>query len=92
MVAAGMGMLSFDVKTAYNGVLADAAAFNQRVKLVRLGIGTAEPERMYNSVTASHNALTQAGIKHMFCESRGPAHEWLTWRRSLNEFAPLLFK
>jgi enterochelin esterase family protein len=24
--------------------------------------------------------------------SPGTAHEWLTWRRSLREFAPLLFK
>ena len=25
-------------------------------------------------------------------ESPGTDHEWLTWRRSLREFAPLLFK
>jgi hypothetical protein len=24
--------------------------------------------------------------------SDGTAHEWQTWRRSLHEFAPLLFK
>ncbi len=27
----------------------------------------------------------------MFYESPGTAHEWLTWRRCLHEFAPLLF-
>ena len=37
-------------------------------------------------------ALTQAGIKNVFFESAGTAHEWLTWRRCLYEFAPRLFK
>jgi S-formylglutathione hydrolase FrmB len=37
-------------------------------------------------------ALQNAGIKSVFYESPGTAHEWLTWRRSLREFAPLLFK
>jgi enterochelin esterase family protein len=38
-------------------------------------------------------ALKAKGIKHIvYSESQGTAHEWLTWRRALNEFAPLLFK
>src|SRR5262249_43943106 len=32
-----------------------------------------------------------AGIKNVYYESPGTAHEWLTWRRCLHEFAPLLF-
>jgi len=39
-----------------------------------------------------HQALEHAGIKHVYYESPGTAHEWLTWRRSLHEFAPLLFQ
>ncbi len=88
---AGMGG-QFEVKTAFNGVLADAAAFNKRVKLVWIGIGTKEPERMYASVHNFHEALTQAGIQHVYYESPGTSHEWLTWRRDLNEFAPRLFR
>ena len=89
----GIGMgAPFDAKTAYNGVLADAAAFNKRVKLVWVGIGTTEPERMYQSVNTFHKALTEAGIKHVYWESPGTSHEWLTWRRDLHEFAPLLFR
>jgi len=87
----GMGG-QFDPKTSYNGVLADAAAFNKRVKLVWIGIGTTEPERMYVSVNNFHKALTQAGIQHVYYESPGTSHEWLTWRRSLYEFAPRLFR
>ena len=87
----GMGG-PFDAKTAYNGVLADAAAFNKRVKLVWIGIGKKEPERMYASVHSFHETLTQAGIEHVYYESPGTSHEWLTWRRDLYEFAPRLFR
>ncbi len=87
----GMGG-QFDAKTAYDGVLADAAAFNKRVKLVWIGIGTKEPERMYQSVHSFHEALTQAGIQHVYYESPNTSHEWLTWRRSLYDFAPRLFR
>jgi enterochelin esterase-like enzyme len=81
----------FDVKTAHGGVMADADAFNKKVKVLWLGIGTTEPQRMYESVKNYHEALEKAGIKHVYYESPGTSHEWLTWRRCLNEFAPLLF-
>ncbi|MBK7133034.1 MAG: esterase [Bacteroidales bacterium] len=81
-----------DVNKDYNGVLADAAAFNKKVKLLWIGIGTAEAQNMYKAVNGFHLALSAAGIKHVYYESPGTDHEWLTWRRSLNEFAPLLFK
>ena len=70
----------------------DAAAFNEKVKLVWLSIGTTESERFQTSVKNYRAALEQAGIKAGFHESPGTAHEWQTWRRSLREFAPLLFK
>jgi hypothetical protein len=40
----------------------------------------------------SVDALKAAGINSVFYVSPNTAHEWLTWRRSLHEFAPLLFK
>ena len=87
----GFGGAPFDPKTAHGGVMADAAEFNGKVRLLWLGIGTAEPQRMYDSVKKYHEALEKAGIKHVYYESPGTSHEWLTWRRSLHEFAPLLF-
>jgi enterochelin esterase family protein len=36
--------------------------------------------------------LEKAGVKYVFFSSPGTAHEWLTWRRDLNDFAPRLFK
>lgn len=86
------GNNSFDQKTAFNGVFADAAAFNKKVNLLWLGVGTAEPERMHTGIVAFHEALVKAGIDVKFYESPGTAHEWLTWRRDLNLFAPLLFQ
>jgi enterochelin esterase-like enzyme len=86
----GFGGAPFDPKTAHNGVMADAGAFNKKVRLLWLGIGTAEG-RMYDSVKNYHEVLEKAGIKHVYYESPGTAHEWLTWRRCLHEFAPLLF-
>ena len=82
------GRGGFDPKTASDGVFADAAAFNKKVKLLFLGIGSMEGP---GTKTFSEQ-LTQAGIKNVYYESPGTAHEWLTWRRSFKEFAPLLFR
>jgi len=80
-----------DITKMYNGVWADAQAFNNKVKLVYISIGTDEPERMYQGVNNFHKELEKAGIKHVYYESPGTSHEWLTWRRSLKQFASLLF-
>jgi enterochelin esterase-like enzyme len=78
---------SFDPKTSNNGVFADAHAFNQKVKVLFLGIGSTEGPRTKNF----SEQLTKAGIRNVYFESPGTAHEWLTWRRCLNDFAPRLF-
>ncbi|PPK88474.1 enterochelin esterase family protein [Neolewinella xylanilytica] len=76
----------------YDGVWADADAFNDRVKVMYVSIGTDEPERMYQGVNAFHGMLEDAGIDHVYYESPGTGHEWQTWRRSLRQFASLLFE
>jgi enterochelin esterase family protein len=82
------GRGGFDPKTSSDGVFADAAAFNKKVKVLFLGIGSVEGP---GTKTFSEQ-LTQAGIKNVYYESPGTAHEWLTWRRCFREFAPLLFR
>ncbi len=82
------GRGEFDPKTSDNGVYADAAAFNKKVKVLFLGIGTEEGPR----TKAFSEALTNVGIHNVYFESPGTAHEWLTWRRCLYDFAPRLFK
>jgi enterochelin esterase family protein len=88
----GAGFGSTDIKTAYSGAFADPDAFNKKVNVFFVGIGTMEPDRMRSGVLSFHHALDQAGVKHVFYESPGTAHEWQTWRRDLHEFAPLLFQ
>jgi enterochelin esterase-like enzyme len=41
---------------------------------------------------ADAEALKKAGINSVFYVSPLTAHEWQSWRRSLREFAPLLFR
>ena len=80
-----------DPKADYNGVFADPAAFAKKVSVLYLGVGTQEPERMRTGLLRLHTALNEAGIKHVFYESPGTDHEWQTWRRNLQDFAPRLF-
>ncbi len=73
----------------YNGAFADAAKFNKKVKLFFISNGTVEG----NSPLIAGEILKKAGINNIVVyQSPGTAHEWLTWRRSLNQFARLLFK
>jgi enterochelin esterase-like enzyme len=84
-------MRNFDLKTSMNGVLADPASFNKRVKLFWIGAGTGEVA-LHEAASQLHKSLDAAGIKHVFYESAGTSHEWQTWRRSLHDFVPRLFK
>jgi enterochelin esterase family protein len=81
-----------DLKTAFNGALADPAAFQKKVHLLWIGVGTEEPAQMHASIVKLNDALTEANIKHIFYESPGTSHEWQTWRRDLKDFAPRLFR
>jgi len=89
--AGGGGGRGFDLKTAYGGVFADAAAFNRKVHVFWFGAGTVETTQ-HDAAKARVQALNDAGIKAIFVESPGTAHEWQTWRRALHDFAPRLFR
>lgn len=80
-----------EVPGGFNGLLGDPAGFARQVNVLFVSVGGAEGG--LNSGSGKfHKALEQAGIKHVYYESPGTAHEWQTWRRSLHEFAPLLFQ
>jgi len=79
---------AFDPKTACSGAFADPSAFNKKTKLLFLGIGSVEGPGTKNF----SDELTKAGVHNVYYESPGTAHEWLTWRRSLNDFVPRLFR
>ena len=77
------------VETGYNGLLAKPDEFEKQVKVFFISMGSKEGA---GSGRAIHEQLDQAGIKNVYYESPGTAHEFLTWRRSLNGFAQLIFQ
>jgi enterochelin esterase family protein len=73
------------------GTLAPADITDKsKVKLVFMSYGSREGGSA--GVKAAADALQQAGIKSASYVSPLTAHEWQSWRRSLREFAQLLFK
>ncbi len=79
--------------------ITDMAAFKEKVKLVFISYGSGElgPNRaggrgFGGDPKENTAALKAAGLNAVFYESPKTGHEWLAWRRSLREIAPLLFK
>jgi enterochelin esterase family protein len=72
-----------------NPALADPAGFKHKVKLVFVSYGS--KEKTY-AAKASHDALEKAGIPSALYVSPDTSHQWQTWRRSLYQMAPLMFK
>ncbi len=88
----GFGDGSIDVKRYFGGLLADPQAFNAKMRLIFIGLGTEEPERILTGVRGFHRSLKKLGIEHVYYESQGTGHEWLTERRNLRELASRLFR
>lgn len=72
--------------------------FKDKVKLVFVSFGSRELEKRAQrpgpfggDPKANAEAIKNAGINSVFYVSPETAHEFLSWRRSLREFAPLLF-
>jgi enterochelin esterase-like enzyme len=79
--------------------ITDMATFKEKVKLVFISYGSGElgtnrvgGRGFGGDPKANTAALKAAGVNAVFYESPNTAHEWQSWRRSLREFAPLLFK
>jgi len=71
--------------------------FKEKVKLTFVSFGSRELENRRagfggGDPKVNAEALKQANINSVFYVSPETAHEFLSWRRSLREFAPLLFK
>ncbi len=61
----------------------------KQTRLIFQSCGSKEyPDRIQQST----DALKAAGLPAVGYVSEGTAHEFLTWRRSLRELAPLLFQ
>jgi len=72
-----------------------APKFKENVKLLFISYGSRElenPRRGFGGDPKENTeALKAAGMNTHFYVSPGTAHEWLSWRRSLYQFAQLLF-
>src|SRR4051812_14728630 len=55
----GLGSDKRDMKTAFNGVMDDPAAFAKRVHVLWIGVGTNEPERMKQGSEKLHASLDE---------------------------------
>ena len=84
-----IGLFSGGSIAANDPALADPAAFKQKVKVLFVSYGSKENTA---AATANHEALEKLGIRNTYYESPNTAHEWQTWRRSLYQFAPLVFR
>jgi enterochelin esterase family protein len=82
-----IGLFSGGVITTND--VASTPGFREKVKVVFASCGSRENPGNINS---NHDALEAIGVKNTAYVSPNTAHEFLTWRRSLHEFAPLLFK
>jgi enterochelin esterase-like enzyme len=84
-----IGMFSGGSIAASDPALADPDAFKKKVKLVFVSYGGKEKT---DTAKANHAALEKLGVRSVYYESPETAHEWQSWRRSLYQFAPLLFQ
>jgi enterochelin esterase family protein len=83
---------AIDPATFLDGKFKNGADVSSKIHLIWLGLGTKEPNPFPGSVGAFRAMLDKQGIHHVYYESPATGHEWLTWRRSLQQYASLLFK
>jgi enterochelin esterase-like enzyme len=69
--------------------VSNTAGFREKVKIVFASCGSRENP---GNINANHAALNAIGLKNTAYVSPDTAHEFQTWRRSLYQFAPLLFR
>lgn len=81
----------FNLEHSFGGVFQRPEELNRKLHLFWWGAGTAE-EGIYYGVKKNLSELASVGINSVFVEFPGTAHEWQTWRKSLHDFAPRLFR
>ena len=84
-------IFNLDVKTAYDGVFTNADDFNKKIHYFYMNSGTEGMDKMFRTEEMV-KSLNDLGINAVYSKSEGTAHEWLTWRRGLNQFITHIFK
>jgi enterochelin esterase family protein len=86
-----IGMFSGGSLAPTDVPMEDAAGFKLKVKVLFVSYGSKEAAGAATA-KANHEALEKMGIPNTYYVSPDTAHEWQSWRRSLYQFAPLLFR
>lgn len=95
------GMLTNNVGLAHTDMFAYYGIFSGgtvskpeiiRKDIVKLVYETCGSEEYPDRIKTDTEKLNGMGINAAYYVSPGTAHEWQTWRRSLHEFLPLIFK
>lgn len=68
----------------------DMESFKKNVKVVFMSFGSRESGA--SRIEGAADEWNKAGIKGAYYVSPETAHEWQSWRRSLHEFAGIIFK
>ena len=79
------------IRVVENGRFQDSEKpeYKEKLKLIFVSHGSAENPEIPRTMV---ELMKSHGLNAVFYEPQGTAHEWLTWRRSLREFVPLIFK
>ena len=91
MPARLLGVFAAAAGLAADVVLPGEAAGAHRPHFLQSGFELVYPFLEFSAGGAA-KALRSAGVQLTYFESNGTAHEWQTWRRDLNDFAPRLFR
>ena len=95
MLTRSVGLANSD-KFAYYGLFSGGSPVSDPEKLrkdvVKLVFETCGELEYPERIQADTEKLNALGIRADYYVSPGTAHEWQTWRRSLYEFLPLIFR
>ncbi len=83
------GSANLDLEKEVPGILSDSKNFNKQFDHIYISCGEQDPRIEHNRAVAKK--LNDAGVKVKFSAFPGD-HEWQPWRKSLEEFAQMLFK
>jgi enterochelin esterase family protein len=80
---------AFDAEATIPGLLTNPASFNSKLKVFYISVGEQDPR--IEPTKKLIQTFRDKGLKVHFSTFPG-AHEWQVWRKSLHDFAQLLFK
>lgn len=79
----------FDAEASIPGILTNASSFNKSLKVLYISVGEQDPR--FEHTKKAVQTFRANGLNVQFNSFPGN-HEWQVWRKSLHDFAQLIFK